>query len=201
MFETILLGSGFAFAAAIQPGPLQAFLLASVARQGWKRTLPAALAPIISDGPIILLAILVLNHLPDGWTRLLRGAGGLFLLYLAWSSFRQAHKSEETTEDVQPPRTLLQAVGVNLLNPAPYLAWSLILGPALIEGWAQSPAIGIALLVSFYGTLTLATAGVIFLFGATRFLSTENRRRLVIVSAAVLGVLGIYQIVLSLLGQ
>ena len=30
MLESIFIGGGFAFAAAIQPGPLQAFLLASV---------------------------------------------------------------------------------------------------------------------------------------------------------------------------
>ena len=44
MFELMLIGGGFAFAAAVQPGPLQAFLLARVAADGWKRTLPAALA-------------------------------------------------------------------------------------------------------------------------------------------------------------
>ena len=58
---------GFAFAAALQPGPLQAYLLASVAQRGWKRTLPAALSPLLSDGPIILVVLLVLTRLPDSF--------------------------------------------------------------------------------------------------------------------------------------
>jgi len=60
----ILLGAGFAFAAAIQPGPLQAFLVSRVLRHGWKRTLPAALSPLLSDGPIALLTLGALRTLP-----------------------------------------------------------------------------------------------------------------------------------------
>ncbi len=43
MLPNVLLGSGFAFAAVIQPGPLQAFLLSRAVAAGWRRTLPAAL--------------------------------------------------------------------------------------------------------------------------------------------------------------
>jgi threonine/homoserine/homoserine lactone efflux protein len=202
MLAIILFGCGYAFAAAIQPGPLQAFLLNSVARHGWQRTLPAALAPLVSDAPIILLALLALNGLPPGWTNLLRGAGGFFLIYLAWSSFRQWRREDEiSVEDRTAPRTLLQAAAVNLLNPAPYIAWSLVMGPALLDAWVLSPVNGIALLVSFYGTLVLATAGIILLFGTTTFLSPSRRRMLVLVSAALLAGLGIYQIWVSVAGR
>jgi len=49
MVEYIIIAAGFAFAAAAQPGPLQAFLLSRVVSAGWKQTLPAAFAPLISD--------------------------------------------------------------------------------------------------------------------------------------------------------
>lgn len=202
MLEYILIGGGFAFTAAVQPGPLQAYFFASVARVGWKRTLPAALAPIISDGPIILLVLLLLRSLPQGWTRWLQGAGGIFLIYLAWMSYQQYRQPpEEGAESGKLPRTLLQAVVVNLLNPAPYLGWSLVLGPLLLEAWAKSPANGIALLAAFYGVLTLGNAGIILLLGTTQFLSPEMRRRLVLVSAALLGLIGVYQLGASLLGS
>ena len=38
MLQYVVLGAGFAFAAVIQPGPLQAFLLSRVAAAGWRRT-------------------------------------------------------------------------------------------------------------------------------------------------------------------
>ncbi len=92
MIQSILIGSGFAFAAAATPGIFQAYLLSSVARKGWKRTLPACFAPLLSDGPIAVLVLLVLNRLPDLVTSILQVAGGIFLVYLAWISFRQWQK-------------------------------------------------------------------------------------------------------------
>jgi len=65
MVNNILIGISYALSAGLQPGPLQAFFLAKVAEQGWRRTLPAAFAPLISDGPIALVSILLLNILPE----------------------------------------------------------------------------------------------------------------------------------------
>jgi threonine/homoserine/homoserine lactone efflux protein len=89
MLESFLIGSGFAFAAAIQPGPLQAFLVSRVAATGWRRTLPACWAPLLSDVPIALLVLLVLGRLPATVQQILRMCGGALLLYLAWVAFRQ----------------------------------------------------------------------------------------------------------------
>src|SRR5512141_2566812 len=69
MVSSLLLGSGLAFAAVLQPGPLQAYFLSSVAQRGWRRTLPAALAPICSDGPIVLTVLFLLTRLPGDAAR------------------------------------------------------------------------------------------------------------------------------------
>ena len=202
MLSYLLLGSGFAFAAAIQPGPLQAYLLSSVAQRGWKRTLPAALSPLLSDGPIILIVLLILTRLPDSAARLLQAAGGLLLLYFAWSSYR-AWRSPipVSTADDKPraPRTLLEAAGVNILNPNPWLGWSLVLGPALLSAWHQGPSYGAVLLIAFYATIVTMTAVIILLFGTTRFLSPRLQHSLILVSAILLAALGIYRLLASLL--
>ena len=202
MLSYLLLGGGYAFAAAIQPGPLQAYLLSSVAQRGWKRTLPAALSPLLSDGPIILIVLLVLTRLPDSVARILQAAGGLLLLYFAWSSYRQWASSSPVSRsgDKTPaPRTLLEAAGVNILNPNPWLGWSLVLGPALLSAWHQSPSYGAALLIAFYATIITMTAVIILLFGATRFLSPRLQHTLVLVSAILLAVLGAFRLIGSLL--
>ncbi len=130
MLKSIALGAGFAFAAAVQPGPLQAFLLSRVVAVGSRRTLPAALSPLLSDGPIAILVLLFLRTVPGGFQRGLRIAGGAFLLYLAWSAARQARTTDGARGMAEPPpRTLLQAAFVNVLNPNPYLGWALVLGP------------------------------------------------------------------------
>jgi len=202
MLEYLLLGGGFAFAAAIQPGPLQVFLLNSVTQRGWKRTLPAAFAPILSDGPIALLVLLVLTRVPVVMSRVLQTAGGVLLLYLAWSSYKQWKQKSRSFENDEgsAPSTLLQAAAVNLLNPNPYLGWSLILGPAVLRAWSESPTNAAILIVSFYATMAAVMAIIIVLFGTTRFLGPRARRALILVSAVTLAMLGIYQLVSGLVG-
>lgn len=121
MIANILFGSGLAFSAAIQPGPLQEFLFSKVASVGWRRTLPAALAPVLSDGPIAVLMLLVLGQLSETMQVLLRAAGGCLLLYFAYRSFMQWRGGvvAEISATDKLPRTLFEATLVNLLNPNP----------------------------------------------------------------------------------
>lgn len=197
MIESLLIGSGFAIAAALQPGPLQAFLFSSVSRRGWRKTLPAAFAPVISDGPIAVMVVFILNRMPEQANALLQAAGGLLLLYFAWSSFTQWRSREEPSggEPGPVPRTIFQAAMVNLLNPNPYLGWSLVLGPAAISAWSDAPMNAVALIGAFYITIVSATMAVILLFGLTNFLGKKRQRSLILISAVILAVLGVYQLV------
>ena len=196
MFESILIGCGFAFAAAVQPGPLQAFLLSSVSQNGWKRTLPASFSPLLSDGPIALFVLLLLNQISTAMYGILQAAGGFLLLYFAWTSYRQWKRYSTIVPDNHGlmPRTLIQASMVNILNPNPYLGWSLVLGPAFLAAWQKSPIHAFTLIIAFYATMVLVLAGIIFLFGTTRFLSPAGRRILILLSAIILATMGAYQL-------
>lgn len=194
MLEYIVIGSGFAFAAAFQPGPLQAFLLSRVAADGWRRTLPAAVAPLISDGPIALLALTVLHHVARGFESFLKAIGGVVFLYFAARTFIQWRRARRgTTREAQSsPRTLLQAVVVNIINPNPYLAWSLILGPMALEAWAEAHAYAVALVASFYTVMVFSLALFILLLGTTSYLGPRVRQGLLLVSSFALAAIAIY---------
>ena len=200
MLEYVALGIGFAFSAGVQPGPLQAFLLSRVAATGWKRTLPASLSPLLSDIPIALVVLLILGRLPEVGQLVLRAAGGLLLIYLAWSTIRQLNRTSALSAEARhsAPRTFLQAALVNVLNPNPYLGWALVLGPAAGAAWREQPAWAVALVVAFYGTLVLTLAAFIFLFGTARFLSPRAQRGLVWASGLCLAALGVYQLAVSI---
>ena len=197
MLKYILIGSGFAFAAAAQPGPLQAFYLSRVASGGWRKTLPASLAPVISDGPIAVLILLVLHRLPEGFENYLKAAGGFLLLYFAGKTFLEWRRGNEGKgkETQSAPRTLVQAVAVNAVNPGPYLGWSLVLGPAFLEAWQQTPAYAVALVTAFYVTMVVSLALFILLLGTTSFLGPSGRRGLLLMASMALGALGIFQLV------
>jgi len=192
----LLLAASYAFAAAVQPGPLQAYLISQTMINGWRRTVPAAVAPIISDIPIVLLVLLVLTHVPPSFINVIRLAGGIYLLSLAFQALQSYRAYSHLRES--PPRmvyqTIWKAVVVNLLNPNPYLGWALIMGPLFLKAWSDSPSYGIGVIVLFYATMILATAAIIALFSGARSLGPRVARGLVGVSAAALLVFGLYQL-------
>lgn len=189
------LGAALAFGAAIQPGPLQAFLLARAVTAGRRRTLPACISPLLSDGPIAVLAILLVGRLPPPAQQLLLLGGGALLLYLAWGAYGQARNGVSATSGVGTPATVFQAAAVNLLNPNPYLAWALVLGPTVAEAWRRQPALAVTFLSAFYATMVVTLAAFVLVAGQARALDPRWQRRLVATSALLLAGLGVYLLV------
>ena len=72
MYTYLLFGITYAFAAAVQPGPLQTYIISQTIKKGWRSTLPASFAPVISDGPIILSVLFLLSNVSDNFIFILR---------------------------------------------------------------------------------------------------------------------------------
>jgi threonine/homoserine/homoserine lactone efflux protein len=192
----LILGSTMAFANAVQPGPFQTYLISQTLAHGWRRTAPACLAPLLSDGPIIALTLLVLSHVSPQLQAALRAVGGLFLLWLAAGAYRSwtRDRTGGVTDPGSTPRSVVNAAVVNLLNPNPWLGWSLVLGPLLLKGWREAPAHGVALVASFYVTMTVTLAAIVGVVAAARNAWPRLVPVLLAVSAAVLAGLGCYQL-------
>jgi threonine/homoserine/homoserine lactone efflux protein len=188
--------------ASLTPGPLQAFFFSQTLQHGWQRTLPAALAPLLSDGPIVALVLLLLTQMPPWLLPFLQIVGGLFLLYLAWGAWKAAHTppadSAPATSGGTGQQNLLKATFMNLLNPNPYIFWSTVAGPAFLNGWRESAAHGLGFLFGFYGALIGGFAGLILLFGITGRLDRRVSRVLALGSAVALLAFGIYQLGLGI---
>ena len=189
-------GSGLGLFAATQPGSFQMFLISQSLKNGWRRTLPLALAPLLSDLPIIAVIMLVLTRLPDSFLRVLRIAGGLFLLYLAWSAFSawRSYRTDQTVEAENESHSIWKAALINFLNPNVYIFWGLIGGAILAQGWQESPALPFIFLAAFYVVMVSATAAIIILFGTARRLGPRLTRGLLLISALAIGAFGVYQL-------
>ncbi|MEJ2720153.1 MAG: LysE family transporter [bacterium] len=204
MTEYIIFGATFAFAAAVQPGPLLAFLISQTFRLGWRHTLPAAFSPLISDVPIVIVVLFALSRLPLWFGRVLQVAGGLLLLYLAYRAYEtwRHYKADDVTAKKESvPKGVLQAALVNILNPNPYLGWSLILGPLVLKGWKETPAHAIALVGTFYTTMVVSLMGIITLFGTARNLGPKVVRVLIALSVVGLAAFGCYQLWAGIVGK
>jgi threonine/homoserine/homoserine lactone efflux protein len=196
MLGYFILGVAYAFAAVVQPGPYQTYVISQTLSNGWRRTLPAAFAPLVSDGPIAILVLVVLSQVPRWFTFVLELAGGLFLLYLAVRALNawRRYDGEKKVQSQSIRQSLTKAVMVNLLNPNPYLGWSLVIGPLLLKGWRETPQNGVSLLVGFYGTMVAAMIGTIMLFGGARTLGPKVNRILIGISAIALAFFAFYEL-------
>lgn len=200
MLFYIIFGLTYGFAAAVQPGPLQTYFISQALRIGWKRTLPATFAPLITDLPIAALVILVLSSMPDWLEQVLHLCGGAFVLYLAFGTFMTWKNFDvnKTVEIQSTQTTVLKAVFVNFLSPGPYLGWSLVLGPLMLKGWRETPANGIALVAAFYGTMIITSMVIIILFSAAKSLGPRIDRIMILLSAIALACFGFYQLWLGI---
>ena len=193
MWLYIIQGLGYGFAAAVQPGPFQAYLIAQTLSRGWKRTFPTVFAPLISDGPIIALCLLILSQVPAWLQRFLYIAGGSFILYLAYGACRawKNFDSNISSTESGAPQGVLKAALVNLLNPNPYLYWTLVTGPILLMGWHETPANGVGFVVGFFVSLISSLSAIVLVFGTARQLGPRVNRALLGVSAIALFCFGL----------
>jgi threonine/homoserine/homoserine lactone efflux protein len=199
MLAYFIQGFLLGFPASATPGPMQAFLFSQTLKNGWRRSLPLALAPLFSDIPIVLLVVFLLSTLPAWAVSTLQIVGGLFLIYLAWGAL-QAGKSAPV--QVPPPDTpehgLLKASLVNLLNPNPYIFWGTIGGVILLEAWRNSVGSAAGFLLGMYLTLCGGFALFILFFGFVGRADKGDgtiKRGLAYISAVLLFGFGIFQLV------
>jgi threonine/homoserine/homoserine lactone efflux protein len=131
MIAFLIQGLSLGLSGAASPGPFQVYLFGQTMRIGWRKALPAVIAPVISDIPVVLLVFLALTHLPDFVLRIVQLLGGGFVLYLAWKSYLtwKNFREMEVPLGEESRQSIFQAVLMNFLSPNPFIFWSLLAGP------------------------------------------------------------------------
>ncbi len=196
MLTFLLQGLTLGFAAGAQPGPFQTYLISQTLSQGWRRAWIAAFAPLLSDGPIVALVLLVLSQVPDWFQRVLQIVGGLFVLYLAWGAFK-AWKTFSPDAESAPqtgPQSLLRAAMMNALSPGPYLFWSLVIGPLIVTTWRENPANALSIVLAFYFAMIGFNIAVVLLFGQAARFGNQVRKAMLGISVLALAGFGLYQL-------
>jgi threonine/homoserine/homoserine lactone efflux protein len=193
MFETIILPAmSIGLNAAATPGPLQAYLLNVTLNYGWKRGLIAILSPLIVDIPIILLTMTILQNIDERVLQIIRIAGALLLLWIAWGAWKQLRAGAEIKLgdspkiESSPKQILLTAIAMGALSPSPYLFWATINGPLLKQALDISLLAGLGMLLGFYGTFLGGMALMVFAFHRLGSLNQNLSRYILIASIALL---------------
>ncbi|MHC4945046.1 MAG: LysE family translocator [Planctomycetota bacterium] len=168
--EWTFLSSGIVFglSGGLTPGPLLTLVVSQTLRHGVWEGIKIAVAPLLTDLPIIVLTVFLISRVTDiqplvGGIALL-GSG--FLAYLAYESL--AFKGAEIDPSQAKPRSIRKGMIANFLNPSPYLFWFSVGAPTVLKGWeggALSPALFLA---GFYSMLVGSKILTAILVGKSR---------------------------------
>ncbi len=179
----------FGLASGLKPGPLGIVVIQQTLSRGLPSGVRASLAPLITDGPIIIAALWLLSQFRsiNLFAAVMSFAGGLYLLWLSWKMFRVRNIS--ITSKLSSSSSLGTAVKVNLLNPGPYLFWFTVGGSYIVRG---STSESIVFVVTAIGALIVSKIAVAVL-AATFLPSLESRGYLITMKilAALLAVFGL----------
>lgn len=168
IWTDFMTGCVLGFWAGVSPGPLLTLVVTETVRNGTAAGLRVAAAPLLTDFPIVALSVLVLAQLAHsaGVLGAVSLAGGCFILYLAWETWKA--KPPRATQQADLSRSLKKGVITNFLSPHPYLFWLTVGSPLLLKGWQRGPAGPILLLAGFYACLVGAKVAVALLVGRSR---------------------------------
>ncbi len=169
---------------------------------GWRRGLPVVLSPLISDPPIVIAILLLLNKLPAHFLNAISLLGGGFALYLAWGFWKHWRQASKVPAEQHPTlgRTadpasgswsiLRRGVLMNLLSPGVYTFWVFVLGPLFLQALQHSLISGCVFLLCFYGAFVGGMALLVGMFHQARRLGWQTVRALTLISLMILTIFG-----------
>jgi threonine/homoserine/homoserine lactone efflux protein len=168
MVNFLTMGSILGLSAGFAPGPLLTLVISETLRHDIKSGVKVALAPMITDLPIIMLTLFILVKL-SGFHKVLgiiSCMGGFFVLYLGWQSM--VTKGVELDLQGTRSKSLAKGIIVNTLNPHPYLFWLGVGGPTVTKAMNLGMVAPLAFMVSFYVLLVGSKIVIALLVGKSR---------------------------------
>ena len=155
MLEYLSAGLLLGLAAGFAPGPLLVLVISETLRHGIAAGLKVSIAPLITDVPIILISLIVLNRLAEFKSILgcISIFGGLFILYLGYESLKT--KGVEINLSTVKSNSFKKGVITNALNPHPYIFYMTVGTPIIYRSIHHN----LLATVSFVGSFLLLLVG------------------------------------------
>ncbi|MCG7985165.1 MAG: LysE family transporter [Candidatus Thiodiazotropha lotti] len=153
MLTSLTTGLILGISAGLAPGPLLTLVISETLQHNIGSGIRVALAPLITDLPIILVMLLIVNELSSVQPvlGLISLAGGCFVFYLGYQNIL----TKGVELDLQPKesRSLLKGVLANTLSPHPYLFWFSVGGPIVVKAMDSGIVAPLIFMFSFYTLL------------------------------------------------
>lgn len=174
MLTFLTAGTVLGFSAGLAPGPLLALVISETLQHDRKAGVKVALAPVITDLPIIIFSLLVLAKLSrfQNILGIISVIGAFFILYLGITNMKI--KGVQIDADSTPQKSLQKGIFVNTLSPHPYLFWLTVGGPTTIKAWDLSLLAASGFVVCFYVMLVGSKILLAMLVSRSRSFLQQN---------------------------
>jgi threonine/homoserine/homoserine lactone efflux protein len=172
MIEPLATGILFGLSAGLAPGPLLALVISQTLRHGPGQGVRVAMAPLVTDLPIVVLCVLLVGVVAGatGPLAVISLAGAAFVAWLARETWRAEPPGDTAPGTARPPaRSWIRGATVNALSPHPWLFWIAVGAPTLLAAYATGgvPAAA-AFVVGFYVCLVGSKVGIAIVVGRAR---------------------------------
>ncbi len=168
MFSFLIIGTILGLSAGFAPGPLLALVVSETLQHDIKAGVKVALAPVLTDLPIILFTIFILSKL-SSYQRILgliSIGGACFICYLGIVHIRT--ERIDLRGDSGTPKSLRKGFLANVLSPHPYLFWITVGGPTTLKAMNFGLFAAGIFVLSFYLMLIGSKIGIALLVGQSR---------------------------------
>jgi threonine/homoserine/homoserine lactone efflux protein len=148
-----LMGAFFGLSAGISPGPLLTLVITETIKHNRKEGIKIALAPLITDLPIILITYFIFAKLSQfnivlGIISIL---GGIFFVFLGYETVKT--KVQDPQAQTLKPESLKKGITANILNPHPYVFWLTVGIPTAFKAYEINPLTAFLYFLLFYTLL------------------------------------------------
>ena len=174
MIQFLTIGTILGVSAGFAPGPLLTLVIAETLQHDIKAGLKVAIAPILTDIPIIILTVLLLSKLSHFHTILgmISLLGGCFILFVGSTNLR-TRGIEVQVKQVQP-NSITKGVLANVLSPHPYLFWLSVGAPIMTKAMSYNLLAPASFITGFYVFLIGSKIMLAILVGKSKSFLSGN---------------------------
>ena len=174
MINFLIIGTILGLSAGFAPGPLLALVISETLQHDIKSGVKVALAPTLTDLPIIIVTLFILAKLSNFHNILgiISLIGGFVILFMGYKSIRT--KGVELNLKETKPKSLTKGILVNALSPHPYLFWLTVGAPTVTKAMSQSIIAALAFICSFMALLVGSKIVLAILVGKSKSFLAGN---------------------------
>ena len=152
MISALVAGTILGLFAGLAPGPYTTMVVATGLERGFKKALPLAFTPFITDVLPLVTTVLILDRL--NWTALtiLGVAGGAVVVMIGVRFIRYNARPRRLTKAGKWKGSARggHVIATGLLNPSPWIFWLVVGSPLFLASLSHSRAAGAVFLVALF---------------------------------------------------